>query len=157
MKEIHLSWKQYEDFFDLYKQEKPEAKIIYVIGEKRLCYIGSVGGRGGKKGLARRYDKPYIERAKAIFGSDKPKNQPAFVAHFTEGQRIRPKDILNVEKIIQKSFEVAYPKIDPAFTRRGYISDMKIKNFGNFPSFLPRSITHNNAAQLKHTPKRGTR
>jgi hypothetical protein len=154
MKEIKLKWKKYENFFALYEEEKDVQMLIYVIGENRHCYIGCVGGGKGKKGLARRYDKPYIERAKSIFGSTKPRNQPAYVGHFTKGQRISPKVVINVEKIVQKTFEEIKPKAVPAFKRRGTITEMKIKNTDTRPPFLPASCTHNKAAQKGRAKKR---
>ena len=145
VKTIKVRWERYANFFELYQKDKNEQKLLYVIGEKKLCYIGSVGSRGGKNGLAKRYDKPYIERAKSIFGSSQPKNQPAFAGKFSKGTRVQPQDILNAERIIQKSFEEAYPRTCPSFKRQGKIYDMKIVSEGKRPSFLPQACIHNNS------------
>ncbi|MFQ5779878.1 MAG: hypothetical protein ACE5HN_03715 [Nitrospiria bacterium] len=147
VKTVKVRWEWYTDFFELYQKEKNEQKLLYVIGEKKLCYIyiGSVGSRGGKNGLAKRYDKPYIERAKSIFGSSHPRNQPAFADKFSRGARVQPPDILNAERMVQKSFEEAYPHTPPCFKRRGKIYDMKIVSEGERPSFLPQVYMHNNS------------
>lgn len=140
-KNIELRWTRYPDFFDLYRKKKDVPKLIYVIGDTNFVYIGNVGSNGGRRGLARRYDKPYIERSMSIFGSDQPARRPCFVAEF-RNKRISGPDILNAEKIIQQEFLDNRPGYTPSFTRRGMIQPMTVSNTGTKPGFVDRTIEY---------------
>ena len=137
---VELKWTRYDDFFRLYQEKADAPKLVYVIGESRLVYVGCVGNRGGKKGLARRYDKPYVERAKSIFGSSTPNNQPAFVGEFTKPRDPGGHTISNVERIIQKAFDDKHGPEARTFTPKGKVTSMKLKNYGKCPAFLPKEI-----------------
>lgn len=137
---VELKWTRYDDFFHLYQEKADIPKLVYVIGEFRLVYVGCVGARGGKKGLSRRYDKPYVERAKSIFGSSTPSNQPAYVGEFNKPRDPDGPIISNVERIIQKAFDDKHGQEARTFTPKGKVTSMKLKNHGECPSFLPNEI-----------------
>ncbi len=137
MQEVTIQWTRYPDFFDLYAKHKDEPKLIYIIGEHHHCYIGSVGSRGGTEGLAQRYQKPYIERARAIFGADKPQNQPAYVGHFLDPSDPAPDLVERVERTIQDLFIRRVGRSAALFTIRGTTTRITIRNIGqDLPSFL---------------------
>ena len=132
---MNLKWEKFEDFFCLYESLKDKPKLIYVIGETHHCYIGSVGGRGGENGLAQRYQQQYIDRAKAIFGSSKPKSQPAFAAVFPEGS-VSISDIEPIERKIQDIFVSVHGTNNAQFSPRGVAFAQELSHSGNMPSFL---------------------
>jgi hypothetical protein len=99
-----VNWERFENFFALYEKLKSVQKLIYVIGETHHVYIGSVGCKGGERGLAVRYDKQYVDRTKAIVGSDAPQNQPAFAGTFIDSNRIACENVGDVEKLTQWAF-----------------------------------------------------
>lgn len=132
---LNLVWTGFQDFFDLYNQLKKEPRLFYVIGESHHCYIGSVGGRGGMKGLAQRYQKQYVDRSIAIFGSSTPVGQPAFASVVTD-PRIQVSDIEPIERQIQDVFIAKHGISNALFTPRGRASSHKIIHTGNVPSFL---------------------
>jgi hypothetical protein len=139
MQEVILQWTRYSSFFDLYAKHKNEPKLIYIIGESHHCYIGSVGSKGGTDGLAQRYQKQYIDRARAIFGADKPQNQPAYVGHFLSPDDPAPELIESVEKTIQNLFLNKFGKSAALFTPRGAAGQVSIKSEGqDLPPFLPQ-------------------
>jgi hypothetical protein len=135
---VNLKWSRYSNFFALYKKKGTVRRLVYVIGTKRHVYIGCVGARGGKGGLHRRYDKPYVQRAKSIFGSSAPLNQPAFTAEFKSPKYPKGTSILNIERIIQYAWQKKYPRNKPAFTMRGKIRSVKVINSGKRPPFLAK-------------------
>lgn len=141
MPDVRIRWTRYEHFFELYNRHKNEPKLIYIIGENHHCYIGSVGSKGGQDGLAQRYQKQYIDRAKAIFGSDAPDNQPAYVGHFINPINPDPELIIAVEKTIQYEFINKVGRNKALFTTRGYAGHIGVESEGDhIPPFL---INHN--------------
>lgn len=85
---ITVQWTRYTDFFDLWDAHKKATQLLYVIGERDLCYIGCIGINGGKTGLGQRYQKQYMDRSKAIFGMQRPIARPAFAGVFTAPNRL---------------------------------------------------------------------
>ena len=132
---LNLVWTKFKDFFDLYNQLKNEPRLFYVIGENHHCYIGSVGGRGGMKGLAQRYQKQYVDRSMAIFGSSAPLGQPAFASVVID-PRIQVSDIEPIERQIQDVFIAKHGISNALFSPRGRASSHNIIHSGNAPSFL---------------------
>ncbi len=132
---IHLVWCRFADFFQFYEELSKVPCLIYVIGEEHHCYIGSVGGRGGKGGLGVRYEPQYINRAKAIFGQDKPAHQPAFAA-ITCDTGIPVDKIEHIERQVQESFLNAVGPQSALFTTRGKPPGIAIVHEGDTPGFL---------------------
>ena len=132
---MNLNWERFDNFFKLYDLLKNEPKLFYIIGESHHCYIGSVGGRGGKNGLAQRYQKQYVDRSIAIFGSNTPLNQPAFASIITD-PRLRVQDIEPIERLLQDRFISLHGRKNALFTPRGIVSSHRIVNDGDVPSFL---------------------
>jgi len=141
-KTIHIDWTRYPNFFKLYEKKKNVPKLIYVIGLSKLVYVGNVGSKGGKSGLARRYDEQYVLRAASIFGTKIPKSQPCFTGEFRNPSKISKRDVLNCEKIIQEEFLLNRPKLTPAFKRMGAIVAIRIENHGNKPGFVDEVIEY---------------
>jgi hypothetical protein len=127
-----VNWERFENFFALYEKLQSVQKLIYVIGETHHVYIGSVGCKEGKRGLAARYEKQYVERSKAIFGSDSPRNQPAFAGTFIDSNGVTCENVGDVEKLIQWTF-LQGPNRDQALFKRPSI---EVKYSGDVPSFL---------------------
>ena len=132
---MNLQWQRFNNFFELYEQLKDEPRMFYVIGEVHHCYIGSVGGRGGENGLAQRYQKQYVDRAMAIFGSSTPVNQPAF-ASIVSDPRITVEDIEPIERQLQNVFIESVGRDNALFTPRGQASDFHLVHSGEIPGFL---------------------
>lgn len=132
---MRLNWQRFDNFFILYDLLKNKPRMFYVIGETHHCYIGSVGGRGGNRGLAQRYEKQYIERTKAIFGASAPSNQPAF-ASIIEDPEISQDDIEPIERQLQNTFISVHGSNNALFTPRGQASDFQLIHTGDVPSFL---------------------
>jgi hypothetical protein len=133
---VTLQWERHSDFFDLYKRYKDERYLIYIIGEFHHVYIGSVGSRGGASGLAARYLSQYIKRSIAIFGSDCPRNQPAFSGRFCKPKKPSPSIVQRTERYIQKLFRDTYPKGN-LFRAPCNVDSMNVVSIGNrCPKFL---------------------
>ena len=132
---IHLVWMRFENFFDLYAQVAGIPRLIYVIGEAHHCYIGSVGGQFGERGLRVRYERQYIDRAKSIFGMDAPQGQPAFAAVLDDDE-VAVEQIEPLEHQVQQIFidNVGIENAD--FTPRGQIGDFNLVHDGDMPAFL---------------------
>lgn len=131
---IKLKIHKYDDFFKLYEEEKSRPQLIYIIGETHHCYIGSVGVKGGQNGLQQRYQKQYIERAKAIFGMDSPQNQPSFACIFESN--VSDHDIELVEEYIQTKFLNKYEQKNALFQNKEEVNDLEIAISGELPDFL---------------------
>jgi len=106
-----------------------------VIGETQHCYIGSVGGRGGEGGLRVRYEKQYVNRAKAIFGMDRPQGQPAFAAIFNDDE-VAVDQIEPLERQIQQLFLNDVGPDAALFTPPGQAPHFDLIHEGNMPAFL---------------------
>ncbi len=130
---IHLIWKRFENFLDLWDELKDIPKLIYVIGETHHCYIGTVGGRKGKDGLRQRYQKQYVDRAVAIYGMDAPEGQPAFAANLNE---VATNQIESLERQVQQVFIDNEEKGHYLFKPRGRIGNFELDHQGNMPKFL---------------------
>jgi hypothetical protein len=128
-----VNWERFENFFALYEKLKSVKKLIYVIGETHHVYIGSVGCKGG---LAVRYDKQYVDRTKAIFGSDAPQNQPAFAGTFIDSNRITCENVGDVEKLIQWAFLERGDREQALFKRPSGRPNIEVEYCGDVPSFL---------------------
>ena len=131
-----MKWERFENFFALYEKLKKVPKLIYVIGEMHHVYIGSVGCKEGENGLASRYQKQYVERSKAIFGSDTPQNQPAFAGTFIDSNGITCENVGDVEKLIQWAFLERGDRKQALFKRPSERPNIDVKYFGDIPSFL---------------------
>lgn len=132
---MNLIWRKFDNFFQLYEKLLNEPRLFYVIGESHHCYIGSVGGRGGEGGLASRYLQQYVDRAKSIFGLERPNSQPAF-ASIVIDQQIRVEDIEAIERQIQEVFLRACGRENASFTPRGKVPNYELIHEGVAPKFL---------------------
>lgn len=130
---IHLLWKRFENFLELYAELLDEPQLIYVIGETHHCYIGTVGGRGGENGLRQRYQQQYIDRAKAIYGMDAPQGQPAFAARLNE---VATNQIEPLERLVQQNFIDNVGIEHALFTPRGEAPVIQVVHEGEMPEFL---------------------
>ena len=131
-----VNWERFENFFALYEKLQSVQKLIYVIGETHHVYIGSVGCKEGEGGLAVRYQKQYVERSKAIFGSDTPQNQPAFAGTFIDPNGITSENVGDIEKLIQWTFLQRRERSQALFKRPSGRPNIDVKYCGDVPSFL---------------------
>jgi len=131
-----VNWERFENFFTLYEKLKSVQKLIYVIGETHHVYVGSVGCKGGEGGLAVRYQPQYVERSKAIFGSDSPQEQPAFAGTFTDSNGVTCENVEDVEKLIQWAFLERGDRKQALFKRPNRRPNIKVEYCGDVPSFL---------------------
>ena len=136
MDQIIIEWIRYTDFFDLYDALGREPKLVYVIGETHHCYIGSVGSRHGTGGLAVRYEKQYLDRARAIFGMDKPQHQPAYAGQFVSPIRPDSELVEAIERNIQSLFLKSVGQAAALFKPRGMLKALHWSNQGEIPRFL---------------------
>jgi hypothetical protein len=134
-----VNWERFESFFALYEKLQSVQKLIYVIGETHHVYIGSVGCKKGKGGLAVRYEKQYVERSKAIFGSDTPQNQPAFAGTFMDSSGITSENVGDIEKVIQWTFLQKRERNQALFKRPSGRPNIDVKYRGDVPSFLKQN------------------
>ena len=141
MPQFNLNWTRYNDFFDLWTNNKQTIPLLYVIGDTGLCYIGSIGGRGGKGGIEKRYQKQYLDRSQVIFGSRQPTAQPAFGATITMPSSVSKTDILRVEQKLQYVF-ASNPTYAPnaCFRAPKTGNTYTLVNAGSLPSFLPANV-----------------
>jgi hypothetical protein len=137
---VKLRWTKYKDFFLLYEHMGSIQYLLYVIGATRLVYVGCVGPSDEKKGLRARYDKPYVERAKSIFGRRSPNQQPVFAAEFILPAEPSRSVMLNAERMIQRAYSHAFPKQRLMLTITGEVTLMTLKNLGDRPPFLGASV-----------------
>jgi len=131
-----LNWRRFENFFALYDELKDDPILIYVIGETHHCYIGCVGCIDGKKGLASRYAKQYINRSLAIFGLDASHGQPSFAGSFVIPSNPTPQLVERIEKNIQTTFVNRHGEANALFTIKGTVETASIQHQGNPPPFL---------------------
>jgi len=131
-----VNWERFESFFALYEKLQSVQKLIYVIGETHHVYIGSVGCKEGEGGLAVRYQKQYVERSKAIFGSDTPLNQPAFAGTFIDLSGTTSENVGDVEKLIQWAFLRGGDRNQAMFKRPSRRPKVEVEHCGDVPSFL---------------------
>jgi len=121
---ITITWKKYKSFFDLCEKHAKDKQLIYVIGEKHHCYIGSIGSRDGKHGLKTRYQPQYLQRARAIFGLDENSAQVAYCGLLSSEEPINGTAILAIEAIVQKKFIDSFKReralFKPIVPRDGY-------------------------------------
>mgnify|MGYP001075224487 CR=1 FL=1 len=135
--EVVVNWLKYPNFFDLYEKEKAKPKIVYVIGESHHCYVGSVGSKGGRGGLAIRYEWQYVERSCAIFGQSKPQNQPAFAGSFIDDTKVDECQIEAAEANVQEAFLKRHGKEAAIFHQKPKsYPDIKVTHQGDAPAFL---------------------
>ena len=132
-----VNWQRFENFFALYEKRKSIQKLIYVIGETHHVYIGSVGCKGGEGGLAVRYQSQYVERSKAIFGSDNPQDQPAFAGTFVDSNGLTGKNVEDVEDLVQWTFLHGNNRDQALFSKRpSGRPNVDVEYRGDVPSFL---------------------
>lgn len=131
---MKVNWERYRDFFDLYAACGDIAQLVYVIGNARNCYIGSVGSRGGQGGLRVRYEPQYINRARAIYGQDRPSGQPAFVG-IIDGP-CNSHDVANLERHVQRAFVAAFGRDNAEFKPPREDDYGQYAHAGQKPSFL---------------------
>jgi hypothetical protein len=139
-KVVKLRWMRFCNFFELYEKKGDVRRMIYVIGNARLVYVGCVGCVDGERGLRRRYDKPYVERAKSIFGRRTPSQQPAYAAEFVSPQEPSGSTMRNAERIVQEECEKACPRREIMFSVRGTTTKMTLKSYGELPDFMNANI-----------------
>jgi len=134
---IEMNWKRFENFFALYEELQKVPKLIYVIGELHHVYIGSVGCKGGAGGLAVRYEKQYVERSKAIFGSDNPYDQPAFAGTFVDSKGMTCENVGDIEDLVQWTFLQGKSRDQALFSKRpSRRPNIGVRYCGDVPSFL---------------------
>jgi hypothetical protein len=131
-----VNWERFENFFTLYEKLKSVQKLVYMIGETHHVYIGSVGCKGGEGGLAVRYDRQYVDRTKAIFGSDTPQNQPAFAGTFVDPNCTTCENVGDVEKLIQWVFLERRGGKQALFRSPNGRPNIAVEYCGDAPSFL---------------------
>jgi hypothetical protein len=133
---IPLTWTGFENFFRLYADLKRVSNLIYVIGETHHGYIGSVGCKSGSGGLAVRYEQQYVDRSRAIFGMDTPRDQPAFAGRF-KADITDPSTIREVEELVQWTFLHGKARNQAVFSKRPWQPPtIDVEHFGTPPSFL---------------------
>jgi hypothetical protein len=131
-----LTWQKYSNFFDLWREHKYDTRLIYVIGESKYCYVGSIGSRGGKQGLSTRYQWQYVERSRAIFGIEEEKGQSAFVGLFVNPKEPSGDHIRAVEARIQNCFILRHSEKSALFHPLRDSEDLLVEHLGSMPSFL---------------------
>lgn len=135
-----LNWRRYTSFFELWTRRTNVHLLLYVIGDAGMpCYIGSVGGKGGQRGLAARYQKQYVERAQVMF-KRRAAVAPAYAA--TLGSPRKPSDILLIERFIQCAFcnagrSDSSERLARFRPPRHCPKGLSVTNRGQRPEFLP--------------------
>ena len=135
---VVIEWKRYRDFFDLWTSRGSEPQLIYVIGECRYCYVGSVGSKGGSGGLRARYEKQYLNCARVIFGRQAPDDQPAFAGIFESGAHLDRWHIRAAEAQVQKAFVARFGATAALFKPGQVGDDIEFRHIGEVPVFLKR-------------------
>ena len=133
---VVINWRRYPDFFALWSAHGTEPKLVYAIGESHDCYIGSVGSRGGRGGLRARYEKQYLDRARAIFGQRVPRDQPAFAGLFADSDHIDQRHIISAEADVQNAFITRHGKNAALFEPELHVDGVEVKHQGEVPAFL---------------------
>lgn len=132
---ITLEWHRYDNFFCLWRAHGTDRPLIYVIGDEHHCYVGSIGSREGRRGLAMRYQWQYVHRARAIFGLEEAAGQPAYVALFG-AQEVTARDIVGAEAYVQHSFIARFGIDHALFEPEDIEEDLTFANVGHPPRFL---------------------
>jgi len=133
---VTLHWTRFDNFFRCYEEVKGVPKLIYVIGETHHVYIGSVGCKGGSGGLAVRYEAQYVNRSRAIFGLDTPKDQPAFAGRFTH-ESTTCETVGETEEFVQWIFLNGAYRKHALFTKRPIARpNLNVNHLGTPPLFL---------------------
>jgi len=135
---VVIEWKRYRNFFDLWTARGSEPQLIYAIGECRYCYVGSVGSKGGSGGLRVRYEKQYLDRARAIFGRQTPEDQPAFAGIFDSGAHLDSRHIRAAEAQVQQAFVARFGATAALFKPEQISGDIEFRHVGEVPVFLER-------------------
>ena len=133
---VTLSWNRFDNFFALYDELKTVRTLIYVIGEAHHCYIGCVGCKNGIGGLGVRYQKQYLDRARAIFGLDASKGQPSYAGLIETPRNPSPELVERIERNIQNSFLLKHGKNNCLFEIQGTVETISILHRGSRPPFL---------------------
>ena len=128
-----LRWYKYASFFELWQTHEWDLHLIYIIGERHHCYVGSIGSKDGG-GLHTRYQKQYIDRAKAIFGASEPKRQPAFAARIPKG--IPCQKIKDIEATVQHALIRVHGNDAALFRPIKKFTPVPLHHKGNPPAFL---------------------
>ncbi|OFW28251.1 MAG: hypothetical protein A3J28_09805 [Acidobacteria bacterium RIFCSPLOWO2_12_FULL_60_22] len=136
---VVIEWKRYRDFFNLWTSRGSEPQLIHVIGECHHCYVGSVGSKGGSGGLRVRYEKQYLDRARAIFGRQAPDDQPAFAGIFQSGTYLDGRHIRAAEAQVQQAFVARFGATAALFKPEQVSDDIEFRHVGEVPDFLKRS------------------
>lgn len=136
METIEIDWIKYDNFFDLWRAHKDHTQLLYVIGDKHYCYIGSIGGHGGAQGLGTRYQWQYVHRARSIFAAEESAGQVAYSGLFKKPGQINSQLILAAEALTQnRCIEVLGPKA-VMFGQNKIPEGVTVSNIGNMPQFL---------------------
>jgi hypothetical protein len=136
METVTINWIKYDNFFQLWDKHKDDPKLIYVIGDAHHCYVGSIGGSRGKKGLRNRYQRQYLERAKSIFGKDESEGQVAYAGLFANDAAIESPLIRAAEAKIQKCCIDKLGSGYCMFKYKNSVKDVEVTNSGSLPLFL---------------------
>ena len=135
---LQLQWEQHPNFFALWRARRAATQLLYVIGVDHHCYVGSIGAREGRQGLAMRYQWQYLQRAKAIFGLDEEAGQPAYSAVLVGGSS-SARDILAAEAFVQHSLIQARGADSILCGAEDLIDDVTFTHAGDVPPFLAKA------------------
>jgi hypothetical protein len=135
MRNFTVTWTRFSNFFDAWRDHEWTRKLLYVIGERHHCYIGSIGSRGGRGGFHTRYQWQYVNRACAIFGLNEMKGQVCFVG-LPRSKRITGSDLHAIEANIQHRFIDEFGKKAALFEPISSVPPLVLRHLGKVPSFL---------------------
>lgn len=133
---IEIKWIKYDNFFDLWRRHKDGCKLLYVIGDQHHCYIGSIGGSRGKKGLGNRYQWQYLDRARSIFGQEESAGQVAYVGLFQKPAEISGHLIRAAEAFTQNCCRMKLQPQACLFKCKKFVNNVDVSNVGDTPPFL---------------------
>lgn len=136
MKKIKLKWIQYENFFELWRDQCKATQLIYSIGEKTHCYIGCIGINNGRGGLGQRYQWQYVHRSLAIFAAEESKGQISYAATFDLPENVDGKIIQAAEALVQESFINKFGLENALFEPESILEGYDIDHSDELPLYL---------------------
>ena len=136
---VAIDWKKYNNFFELWRAHKKDNKLLYVIGEQRHCYIGSIGSRNGVRGLGTRYQWQYVHRARSIFGADESAAQVAYAGSFKNPDQITGQLIRAAEASVQRHCITTLGLENVLFAPEKLIEGVDVTNHGELPFFIQQT------------------
>jgi hypothetical protein len=133
---IELDWTKYANFFDLWRNHRRSRKLLYVIGDRHDCYVGSIGSFGGLQGLGTRYQWQYVSRARAIFGLGESHGQVAYAGVFRNPDAMSEQLILATEADAQSRCILVLGTEAVLFEPEDIMDGITVHHFGDYPPFL---------------------